>query len=221
MKTDASGVATSEKLVGRFKAVIEVEAKDEKNAYFTRKHELIEDLKINLRELAKNRGIKDFDLDIESLESMEGRMAMRMALDPLGVNHLQVVRRLAEIESDVILKRMLLKSIKMVVRIYMIEGFDLASRDIGGFSDPYLKLKCGNRKYDERDNYVLDEPNPKFNKHYDFETLFPGCPMLFIDAYDYDDLFGDDLIGSTTIDLEDRYFLPEWRALNNKPIEFR
>jgi hypothetical protein len=97
---------------------------------------LIEDLKINLRELAKNRGIKDFDLDIESLESMEGRMAMRMALDPLGVNHLQVVRRLAEIESDVILKRMLLKSIKMVVRIYMIEGFDLASRDIGGFSDP-------------------------------------------------------------------------------------
>jgi hypothetical protein len=182
---------------------------------------LIEDLKINLRELAKNRGIKDFDLDIESLESMEGRMAMRMALDPLGVNHLQVVRRLAEIESDVILKRMLLKSIKMVVRIYMIEGFDLASRDIGGFSDPYLKLKCGNRKYDERDNYVLDEPNPKFNKHYDFETLFPGCPMLFIDAYDYDDLFGDDLIGSTTIDLEDRYFLPEWRALNNKPIEFR
>jgi hypothetical protein len=38
---------------------------------------------------------------------------------------------------------------------------------------------------------------------------------------DYDDLFGDDLIGKTIIDLEDRYFLPEWRALQNKPIEFR
>jgi len=33
--------------------------------------------------------------------------------------------------------------------------------------------------------------------------------MLFIEAMDYDDLFGDDLIGTTTIDLEDRYFLPE------------
>jgi len=77
VKTDASGVATDEKMVGRFKAVIEVEAKDEKKAYFARKHELIEELVSNLRELAKNRNIRDFDLDLESLESMEGRMAMR------------------------------------------------------------------------------------------------------------------------------------------------
>lgn len=44
VKTDASGSATDEKIVGRFKAVIEVEAKDEKKSYFTRKHELIEEL---------------------------------------------------------------------------------------------------------------------------------------------------------------------------------
>ena len=221
VKTDASGAATDEKIVGRFKAVIEVEAKDEKKAYFARKHELIDEIIVNLRELAKNRDIKDFDLDLESLESMEGRMAMRQSMEPLGVNHLNVVNRLADIESDVILKRMLLKSQKMIVRVYMIDGFDLASRDIGGFSDPYLKLKCGNKVFNERNNYILDEPNPKFHKHYDFESLFPGCPMLFIDCFDFDDLFGDDLIGATTIDLEDRYFLPEWRALNNKPIEFR
>lgn len=45
--------------------------------------------------------------------------------------------------------------------------------------------------------------------------------MLFIECFDYDELFGDDLIGTTTIDLEDRYFLPEWRALNDKPVEYR
>ena len=50
---------------------------------------------------------------------------------------------------------------------------------------------------------------------------FPGCPLLVIKAMDYDDLFGDDLIGSTTIDLEDRYFTPEWRVITEKPIEFR
>ena len=38
---------------------------------------------------------------------------------------------------------------------------------------------------------------------------------------DYDDLFGDDLIGTSWIDLEDRYFLAEWRALADKPVEYR
>jgi len=34
-------------------------------------------------------------------------------------------------------------------------------------------------------------------------------------------LFGDDLIGETDIDLEDRYFNSDFRALMNKPIEHR
>lgn len=56
------------------------------------------------------------------------------------MNHLKVVEKLADIESDMILKKMLLQHAKMIVRVYIIEGFDLASRDIGGFSDPYIKL---------------------------------------------------------------------------------
>jgi len=44
---------------------------------------------------------------------------------------------------------------------------------------------------------------------------------LIIHAMDYDDLFGDDLIGTTIVDLEDRYFLPEWRAICEMPIEYR
>lgn len=46
---------------------------------------------------------------------------------------------------------------------------------------------------------------------YEFEASFPGADPLKIDAYDYDDLFGDDLIGSTSIDLDDRFFCPEWQ----------
>lgn len=34
-------------------------------------------------------------------------------------------------------------------------------------------------------------------------------------------IFGDDLIGKTSIDLEDRYFTLEWQSLEHKPIEFR
>lgn len=74
---------------------------------------------------------------------MEGRQEMKQSFEPLGVNYLDVVGKLADIESDVILKRMLLKKEKMIVRIYMISGFDLASRDLGSESDPYLILKLG------------------------------------------------------------------------------
>lgn len=38
---------------------------------------------------------------------------------------------------------------------------------------------------------------------------------------DYDFLFGDDLIGTTDVDLEDRFFMSEWRAIKNKPVEYR
>jgi len=38
---------------------------------------------------------------------------------------------------------------------------------------------------------------------------------------DYNDLFGDDFIGETHIDLEDRFFSPEWQSIKEKPIEYR
>jgi hypothetical protein len=38
---------------------------------------------------------------------------------------------------------------------------------------------------------------------------------------DYDEIFGDDTVGTTSIDLEDRYFSPEWQSIENKPIEHR
>ena len=46
-------------------------------------------------------------------------------------------------------------------------------------------------------------------------------PLVEISAYDYDDFFGDDLIGKTTLDLDDRYFSKSWQAIESKPIEYR
>lgn len=58
-------------------------------------------------------------------------------------------------------------------------------------------------------------------KRLDFTVNFPGAAPLEIEAYDYDLLFGDDLIGKTVIDLDDRFFNPRWQALDEKPIETR
>lgn len=56
---------------------------------------------------------------------------------------------------------------------------------------------------------------------FEFNVQFPGTQPLIIESYDYDILFGDDLIGRTVIDLDDRYFSNEWQAINDKPIEYR
>ena len=84
-----------------------------------------------------------------------------------------------------------------------------------------MYITLGNKIYNERDNYILDEPNPKIYKLFEFCGTFPGVDPLVIEAWDYDDLFGDDLIGRTSIDLDDRFFNADWSALEEKPIEYR
>jgi Ca2+-dependent lipid-binding protein len=111
---------------------------------------------------------------------------------------------------DATVSKDMLQSVPAVVDLYMLEGFDFSSHDIGSNSDPYLIISCGDMVYNERDNYQCDQSNPKFNKLYSFSVNFPGPPNIVITAYDYDTLFGDDLIGKTTIDLDDRFYSVDW-----------
>ncbi len=51
------------------------------------------------------------------------------------------------------ISRLLLMKTKCIVRLYVLEGYDFAQRDIGSFSDPYLKVKCGAKRFNDRDSY--------------------------------------------------------------------
>lgn len=92
----------------------------------------------------------------------------------------------------------------------MLGAANLASRDIGSDSDPYFTVKCGTFEFSNRDRYKLDNSSPVWNEYVCFPVNLPGSKTLVISAYDYDDLFGDDLIGTTEIDLDDRWFTPNW-----------
>lgn len=59
----------------------------------------------------------------------------------MGLGHLDVLKHLANLQSDELLKRSLLTQQDCMVRIYMINGFSLAQRDNGSNSDPYVSIK--------------------------------------------------------------------------------
>lgn len=47
--------------------------------------------------LAESRNIKDFSLDLDKLETIEGREELEEQMEPLGIRHLKVTKILADI----------------------------------------------------------------------------------------------------------------------------
>ncbi|KAJ8599899.1 hypothetical protein CTAYLR_002819 [Chrysophaeum taylorii] len=116
----------------------------------------------------------------------------------------------------------LLKPRGYKIRLYVIRGIGLTPMDPGfmgrpGKSDPYLRVELGKTKFDDRKNYVPDATDVDLYKVVELNTELPGGSQLVVDLLDYDDIgLSDDLIGSTTIDLEDRWFLKRWRAIGKE-----
>lgn len=134
-------------------------------------------------------------IDTSVLGNPSERQKLQKDFRKIHVDHLYITKHLCNLESDEIIKRNLLAPKRCMIKVYMVSGFALSSRDNGSASDPFLILECNGKKFNERDNYLLDESEPDFYKCYDFEGTFPGTSPLVIDVMDYDMVFGDDLIG--------------------------
>ena len=99
---------------------------------------------------------------------------------------------------------------------------ELAKRDTFSESDPYIKILLNDKEIiNERKNYQEDQKNCKWYKHYDIPAEMPGGSSLKIECWDWDEILSDDLIGATTIDLEDRFYNEDWQNMKYKPIEVR
>ena len=110
----------------------------------------------------------------------------------------------------------------VIVRVYVLELNNLAKRDTFSDSDPYIKILLGDKELvNERKKAFKDCKNCKWYQYYDLLIELPGSSKLRLQVIDYDSLFSDDLIGETSIDIEDRYFDNRWQALESKPIEVR
>lgn len=154
-------------------------------------------------------------------DSKDKLMKIRDCIYDIGLKQSDVFPTIQDVIENNQLINILSKSTQCRLRVYFLEAYNLAQKDIMSPSDPYLIVKCGKEMKDDRENYILDCSDPKFYKSFDFNIEFPGAPLLEIFVNDYDDFFGDDLIGCTKIDLDDRYFSQGWNSIKHKPIEFR
>lgn len=138
-----------------------------------------------------------------------------------GIVRIKNIERAIQAQDDGFesIAKLLLVKTNCIVRVYLVDALNLEQMDINSASDPYLVIKLGTQKVSDRDNYQEDQPCPKFYKHFNLSTTFPGDSTLKLQVWDHNDVFPDQKIGTVKIDLEDRFFNENWKKMIEKPIE--
>lgn len=138
-----------------------------------------------------------------------------------------------------------LKPQPYLVRVYVLDARDLQTKDENNKCDPYLRLSLGDGRkrshmINDRENCCKETITPKFHKMYEFKADLPGASELRLEVLDYDYFAiagiptglssglvsvgtivdGDDFIGATLIDLEDRWFSQKWQQLGAVPDQY-
>ncbi|XP_019716008.1 fer-1-like protein 4 [Hippocampus comes] len=96
--------------------------------------------------------------------------------------------------------------VKVLVRVYVVKGSNLAPADPNGKADPYLLLRVGQQCQDTKDRYIPKQLNPVFGEVFELTVSFPLETELSIRVMDHDMVGADDLIGETRVDLENRFY---------------
>lgn len=81
-------------------------------------------------------------------------------------------------------------------------------------------MKVGKKHYNNKDEYIVKDLNPVFGKMFELDVVLPFDRNLTVTIMDHDILSADDVIGSTEIDLENR-FLSLHRAHAGLPQTFQ
>ncbi|KAF9251782.1 hypothetical protein LCP9604111_1778 [Penicillium roqueforti] len=105
----------------------------------------------------------------------------------------------------------------LLLKVSVIRGRNLAAKDRGGTSDPYLVITLGDAR--QSTPTIFKTLNPEWNVSFDMPVM--GVPLLEALCWDHD-RFGKDYLGEFDIALEDIFAdgqvdqQPKWYTLNSK-----
>eukprot|EP00092_Neocalanus_flemingeri_P025254 GFUD01027386.1.p1 GENE.GFUD01027386.1~~GFUD01027386.1.p1 ORF type:complete len:4003 (+),score=946.67 GFUD01027386.1:1015-12009(+) len=95
------------------------------------------------------------------------------------------------------------------VHVNLIQAKNLMKSDMGGKSDPYGVISCGDDK--SKTKTIKNDQNPEFNHEAYFPVDNSGSRNIKIDLFDADKLGSDKPLGSVNIDISD--------LANNGPVD--
>lgn len=67
----------------------------------------------------------------------------------------------------------LIAETKILVRIYIVQGINLRSKDGNGNNDSYIRIEFGTNKVIDRAHYVQNQSNPIFGKRFQVTGILP------------------------------------------------
>jgi hypothetical protein len=122
----------------------------------------------------------------------------------------------------------------LLIRVAVLRGLNLVPKDKNNLCDPYLVASLGSKKQSHRNQYQKTTAQPQFYTTFEFKVELPGQADLRVAILDHDPagrFLGDETIGETIIDLEDRWYSDEFQQMCQKkdtdglttlmPIEMR
>lgn len=99
------------------------------------------------------------------------------------------------------------------LRLYVLGAQGIAAKDDNNKSDPYLVVTLGEQRQSLQDHPVFETTDPGFFEMMECNCTLPGASALKVELWDYDQFSADELIGGTTIDLEQRWYSSTWKQL--------
>ena len=97
-----------------------------------------------------------FDGLASTILNNEGRCLFKSMIKEMKLTHLQILRKVVDVQSDEIIKRLLMQETKCNVRLYIVRAFNLAERDNDSPSDPYVIVSLGDNVQNDRKNWQED-----------------------------------------------------------------